>query len=259
MNGPDFSWDEDAFAWTAHIALPPGTWAATPGPVPLYYAPEGREDHPLDHVELASATWAAEHLPALLTAARRTVHAHAVRTLEPQDLAAASALDDVVRVSAVYVHQVSRDRIPYIGVEFSCPWDAEHDLGVLLHGTRVVDIGGADTAFLLWMAERDAANPRTGLDEALLGHWDTAPFAYGVMETSEFELRADGTGWSLLAHPAGEYVTRLTWQCPGAGVLELRDEEGLVSRHRYVVTTAPVTSVTFEEPVEFGHQYAKSG
>jgi len=32
-----------------------------------------------------------------------------------------------------------------------------------------------------------------------------------------------------------------------------------VSRHRYFVTTAPVASVTFEEPVEFCHQYVKSG
>jgi hypothetical protein len=30
-------------------------------------------------------------------------------------------------------------------------------LGVLMHGTRVVKIGGADTAFLLWIAEEDAA------------------------------------------------------------------------------------------------------
>ncbi|MEV7886622.1 DUF6985 domain-containing protein [Streptomyces sp. NPDC002817] len=259
MIGPGFSWDEDAYAWTAHIALPPDTWAAPPGPLPLRYAPEGREDHPLDDAELASATRAAEHLPALLTAARRTVHAHAVRTLEPQDLAAASALDDGIRVHAVYVHQVARDRVPYVGVEFSCPWDEEHGLGVLLHGTRVVGIGGADTAFLLWIAERDATNPRTGLDEALLGHWDSSPFEYGVMESSEFELRADGTGWSLLANLAGEYVTRLSWRCPEAGVLELRDEDGLVSRHPYAVATPPVTSVTFEEPVEFGHQYAKSG
>ncbi|NNN32053.1 hypothetical protein HLK59_17115 [Streptomyces sp. S3(2020)] len=263
MTGPDFSWDEDAYAWTARITLPPEAWAAPTEPVPLHYAPEGREEHPLDDAELASATWAVERLPALLGAARRTVHAHAVRTLEPQDqpqdLAAASALDDGVRVDAVYVHPVSRDRVPYVGVAFSCPWDEEHGLGVLLHGTRVVDIGGADTAFLLWIAERDATDPRTGLDEALLGHWDSSPFEYGVMEASEFELRADGRGWSLLANLAGEYVTRFSWRCPDAGVLELRDEDGLVSRHPYVVTTAPVTSVTFEEPVEFGHQYAKSG
>ncbi|MDT7841872.1 hypothetical protein [Streptomyces justiciae] len=79
------------------------------------------------------------------------------------------------------------------------------------------------------------------------------------METSEVELRADGTGWSLLANLGGEWVTRLAWRCPSPGLLELRTEDGQVSRQRYLVTVAPVTSVTFEEPVEFCHQYAKSG
>jgi hypothetical protein len=45
---------------------------------------------------------------------------------------------------------------PYVGFEFGCTWDDEHGLGVLMHGERVVDVGGAETAFLLWIAERDA-------------------------------------------------------------------------------------------------------
>jgi hypothetical protein len=50
---------------------------------------------------------------------------------------------------------VQKDGIPYAGFEFGCTWDDEHGLGVLMHGTRAVDIGGADTAFLLWIAEQD--------------------------------------------------------------------------------------------------------
>lgn len=34
--------------------------------------------------------------------------------------------------------------------------DPEHGLGVLTHDTRVVEVGGADTAILLWIARRDA-------------------------------------------------------------------------------------------------------
>jgi hypothetical protein len=56
----------------------------------------------------------------------------------------------------VNVHQVQKDGIPYVGFEFACTWDEEHGLGVLMHGTRTVEIGGADTAFLLWLAEVDA-------------------------------------------------------------------------------------------------------
>ncbi len=265
MDRADFSWDD--FAWTTRVPLPPDTWAAAAGTlVPLYYAPEGREHHPLDDAGIATAAWAAGRLPALLAGARPALGAHAVHTLKPDDLATASGLTDLVRISTLHVHPVSRDGIPYVGIEFSCPWDEEHGLGVLLHGTRVVDVGGADTAFLLWIAERDATDARAGLDESLIGHWDSGPFDHGAMEPSALELRANGDGWSSLANLGGEYVTLLTWSRPEPGVLELRDEDGRVTRHRYGIGpvvppygTDAVTSVTFDEAVEYCHQFAKWG
>ncbi|WP_405649263.1 hypothetical protein [Streptomyces sp. NBC_00019] len=198
-------------------------------------------------------------LPGILTALRPALHAYAVRARQRDGLPVPLDSAPEPRPTGLHLHRVARDGIPYLGIELTCSWDEARRLGALMHGRRVVALGEVAVASARRVAEQDAASPRTGLDEALFGHWDSSPFAYGVMETSEFELRADGTGWSLLAHPAGEYVTRLTWRCPDAGVLELRNEDGLVSQHRYLVTTAPVTSVTFEEPVEFGHQYAKSG
>jgi hypothetical protein len=35
----------------------------------------------------------------------------------------------------------------YVGVDFRCTWDDEHQLGVLLHKSRVVAVGQADTSF----------------------------------------------------------------------------------------------------------------
>lgn len=202
---------------------------------------------------------AVAELPGMLTGLRPALHAHTVHARQPEDCPAPLGSTPDPRPTGLHLHQVTRDAIPYIGIELVCPWDEERHLGALMHGRRVVGLGEVAIASSRRIAEQDATSSRTGLDEALLGHWDTSPFAYGVMETSEFELRADGTGWSLLANLAGEYVTRLTWRCPDVGVLELRDEDGLVTRHPYVVSTTPVTSVTFEEPVEFGHEYAKSG
>ena len=49
-----------------------------------------------------------------------------------------------------------KDGLPCFGYEFGCTWDGEHGLGVLMHGKRVVEVGGADTAFTLWIAKRDA-------------------------------------------------------------------------------------------------------
>jgi hypothetical protein len=68
----------------------------------------------------------------------------------------------LIGLRAVHVHPLTKDGIPYLGFELDCTWDDEHGLGVLMHGTRVVEIGEADTAILLWIAERDAAEGARG-------------------------------------------------------------------------------------------------
>jgi hypothetical protein len=59
---------------------------------------------------------------------------------------------------AIHIHQIERGGMPYVGYEFGCDWEEEHGLGVLMHGVRVVRVGFADTAFLLWKARKDAEN-----------------------------------------------------------------------------------------------------
>lgn len=49
--------------------------------------------------------------------------------------------------------------MPYIGYEFGCEWEEEHGLGVLMHGTKVIEVGFAETAHTLWIAGKDAENP----------------------------------------------------------------------------------------------------
>ncbi|MFI9203262.1 hypothetical protein [Streptomyces sp. NPDC053048] len=61
-------------------------------------------------------------------------------------------------------------------------------------------------------------------DEALIGHWSSAPFDYGVMESSDLAFLPDGRGWGVLANLAGMEVVRFRWHCPGPGLLEIRDE-----------------------------------
>lgn len=123
------------------------------------------------------------------------------------------------------------------------------------------------------------------LDHLLVGHWSSVPFSYGAMEASELGLLADGRGWSAWFNFAVLSVTRLSWACPEPGVVELHAQwfiEGTptgggifspgervervdeVTRHRYVMGPAvpmpggePLQAVSFEEPVEFCHQYAR--
>lgn len=54
------------------------------------------------------------------------------------------------------VHACSTGGVAYVGLQFHCSWEKEHGLGVLLHRARIVEIGGADTAFLWWVPARDA-------------------------------------------------------------------------------------------------------
>jgi hypothetical protein len=80
--------------------------------------------------------------------------------VEPDQLPPVNSIEDfraIIGLTTVHLHAVERLGLPYVGFELGCSWDDEHGLGVLMHGTRVVEIGGADTAFVAWVAEQDAA------------------------------------------------------------------------------------------------------
>ncbi|MDB5298209.1 MAG: hypothetical protein JWO31_4192 [Phycisphaerales bacterium] len=68
-------------------------------------------------------------------------------------------LRPLLGLGTVHVLAVARDGVAYVGLEFGCTWDDEHGVGVMLHKDRVVKVGGADTSFLAWIAERDGGRP----------------------------------------------------------------------------------------------------
>jgi len=72
------------------------------------------------------------------------------------DIERAEQLRGLIGLSHVHVLNVAKDGIAYIGFEFGCTWDDEHGLGVMTHRGRVVEVGGADTSFLEWIAGQDA-------------------------------------------------------------------------------------------------------
>ena len=59
-----------------------------------------------------------------------------------------------IGIAYIHLHPVEKEGVGYVGVELGCSWDDEHGLGLMLHRTEVVDIGGADTSILEWIAER---------------------------------------------------------------------------------------------------------
>lgn len=55
----------------------------------------------------------------------------------------------------IYILDIEKDNLSYIGFSFSCSWDDEHGYGVMMHKNRVVKMGGEEIAFLSWVAEED--------------------------------------------------------------------------------------------------------
>ena len=179
LTADDFSWDE--FFWTTKATL--ACWAgfqsrggpygaqdsAAPsaGEVTIVFAPEGRDASPLRDEELSLINWAISEQSALRDSALEglltrygAMRAEALEWLEqPDDMPPVESVDrfrDLIGLHSVNVHQISKGGVPYVGLEFGCMWDPEHGLGILMHGTRVVEVGGADTAILLWIARQDA-------------------------------------------------------------------------------------------------------
>ncbi len=71
---------------------------------------------------------------------------------ENPDRATFAALHEL---QCLFVHSVLRDGLAYVGFSFAAQWDPEHGVGVMTHGVRIVGVGGEDTAFLEWIAEKD--------------------------------------------------------------------------------------------------------
>jgi hypothetical protein len=71
----------------------------------------------------------------------------------PEDMTR-EELKQHIGIAYIHLHPVEKDGVGYVGVELGCSWDDEHGLGIMLHRTEVVDIGGADTSILEWIAKR---------------------------------------------------------------------------------------------------------
>jgi hypothetical protein len=77
-----------------------------------------------------------------------------------------SGLREVLGLGTVHVLTVEKGGRAYLGFELGCEWDDEHGAGVMIHGRRVVDLGGADHAFLAWIAQRDGGRSWEATDVA---------------------------------------------------------------------------------------------
>jgi hypothetical protein len=172
----------DQFFWTATAQLP--SWAGyqtrngpygsissdspSDGSVTIICEPEGAERSPLTEREHAYVQWLLDHeaevacavLEGLLAEYPRLQQTYGYEGAEREeympDVSSTEDFRRMIGLHNVHVHSLLKEGIPYLGFEFGCIWDGEHGLGVLMHGSRVVEVGDAATAFTLWIAKRDA-------------------------------------------------------------------------------------------------------
>jgi hypothetical protein len=139
--------------WSGELALP--SWADyIDGAGARVMVEIDRSSRPEDDDRPARAQLRGiEWLVANQAAARDAVLAAIVARLPEADLTK-------LELTSLCFHEVTRGRLPYIGFSFHCDWDREHGVGVMMHGRRAVDVGGADTAILDWIATRDARTTR---------------------------------------------------------------------------------------------------
>lgn len=74
------------------------------------------------------------------------------------DIDSTAELKDLIDLLRVYILNVEKNNLCYIGFEFACKWDDEHGLGFMTHGTKVVEMDDASCSFVSWIAEKDCKN-----------------------------------------------------------------------------------------------------
>jgi hypothetical protein len=71
------------------------------------------------------------------------------------DISSKNDFKELIGLSNIHLMNVEKDGIGYVGYEFGCSWDTEHGLGVMTYKDKIIQLGGADVAFLSWVARKD--------------------------------------------------------------------------------------------------------
>jgi hypothetical protein len=160
---------EDGLWWCANLCLP--SWAGyqsrfgpytsvdksepSDGRAKFCFAPEGRGVAPLNGKEQGLIAWFECNELAVSAAVRAAIMQWCANE-GIYDFLDEASLKLNCGLYSINIHVADGGDLPYIGYELGCTWEEEHGLGVMMHGTRLVAIGHADTALHLWVAQQDA-------------------------------------------------------------------------------------------------------
>lgn len=178
---PQFVWND--FCWETEVNLPAfagfqerkGPYGAissdspSNGDVTISLSEEGRDDSPATEDEKKFVGWFIDNSSNVISSFLNIMlqaypeiksgyieeYGDEVIDLFPQ-IDYAEDMKTVMGLVTIHIHNIAKDGIPIIGLEFGCNWEDEHGLGVLFWKDRILDIGHADTSFVNWIAKESA-------------------------------------------------------------------------------------------------------
>lgn len=181
---PAFAWNEHFWATSAKLPAWSGYQirngpygrvsqkGRSDGTVHIIFAPEGQDNSPLSGQETKLVKWLIDNQEAVhdsmlekLFDEYPAMRDEALDWFEEDEetrvlpaVRYPEQLKDIVGISTVFVHQIEKGGKPFIGVELGRTWQVGHGLGILLCGSIPLEIGGAETAFTIWIAKKYAGN-----------------------------------------------------------------------------------------------------
>lgn len=60
---------------------------------------------------------------------------------------------DIIKPNGIHIMNIALDGKYCIGYDFSCSWEEDHGIGFMTYDKEVYSFGGADEAFLSWVAK----------------------------------------------------------------------------------------------------------
>ncbi|CAH0532673.1 hypothetical protein VST7929_00514 [Vibrio stylophorae] len=133
----------------------------------IYLADEGEQDRALNRQERDAIDWLLNHEAQLYRAVLselwleyHQLREYALTYLSDQQVAEQypeyqdpSQLFHDIGIEAFYIHPLSFQGVPYLGVQCTCRWEPELGLGLCCYGTEVLSVGQSFEAFVRWQAD----------------------------------------------------------------------------------------------------------
>lgn len=65
-----------------------------------------------------------------------------------QHVSTSAGIGQTLNLNSIFIHNTTNGGIAKVGFGFDCSWESEHGVGVLLHRSEVLKVGGEDEAFI---------------------------------------------------------------------------------------------------------------